>query len=208
LPQLSGAAGAFRGKHGISRETLLVLFLGRIVEKKSPDLLIDAFARWRSETHGGQDAALIFAGPFESPSYRTKLEARVSRLGVNSPVLFIGPLYDNGKWTALADADIFVLPSQNENFGNAAAEAVACGTPVVVTDRCGIAPLIEGRAGLVITHECEALVRALHQLSDAGLRESLKLGCAGVARGLSWEQPLEETEALYADVLRSPSAAR
>ena len=138
---------------------------------------------------------------------RRKLEAQVRRLGLNSPVLFIGPLYDERKWSALTDADIFVLPSQNENFGNAAAEAVACGTPVVVTDRCGIAPLIEGRAGLVITHECEALVRALHQLSDAGLRESLKLGCAEVARGLSWEQPLAETEALYAEVLRSRSAA-
>jgi len=207
LPQLSGAAGAFRCKHGISRETLLVLFLGRIVEKKSPEVLIDAFARWRSETGGGQDAALIFAGPFENPSYRRKLEARVKRLVLNSSVLFSGPLYDEGKWSALADADIFVLPSQNENFGNAAAEAVACGTPVVVTDRCGIAPLIEGRAGLVIAHQCEALVRALHQLSDPGLRGSLKLGCAEVARGLSWEQPLAETEALYAEVLRSRSAA-
>ena len=206
LSQPSGAAGDFRRKYGISREAFLVLFLGRIVEKKSPDLLIDAFARWRNETEGGQGAALIFAGPFENPSYRRKLEARVRRLGLNSSVLFIGPLYGEGKWSALTDADIFVLPSQNENFGNAAAEAVACGTPVIVTDRCGIAPLIEGRAGLVITHECEALVRALHQLSDAGLRRSLELGCAEVARGLSWEQPLAETEALYAGVLRSRSA--
>lgn len=205
--QLSGASGGFRRQYGISEQTFLVLFLGRIVEKKSPELLIDAFARWRSDTDGAQDAALIFVGPFENPSYRRKLQAQVRRLGLNSPVRFIGPLYNDGKWSALADADIFVLPSQNENFGNAAAEAVACGTPVVVTDRCGIAPLIEGRAGLVIAHECEALVRALHQLSDAGLRESLKLGCVEVARGLSWEQPLAETEALYADVLRSPSAA-
>jgi glycosyltransferase involved in cell wall biosynthesis len=206
LSQLSGAAGGFRREYGISQAVFLVLFLGRIVEKKSPDLLIDAFARWRSETHGGQDAALIFAGPFEIPSYRRKLEARVRRLGLSSLVRFIGPLYDECKWSALTDADIFVLPSQHENFGNAAAEAVACGTPVVVTDRCGIAPLIEGRAGLVIAHECAALVRALHQLSDATLRESLKLGCGEVARGLSWEQPLAETEALYADVLRSRSA--
>ena len=207
LPQLSGAAGGFRRKYGISQHTFLVLFLGRIVEKKSPDLLIDAFARWRTETEGGQDAALIFAGPFENPSYRRKLEARVGRLCSSSSVLFIGPLYDDCKWSALTDADIFVLPSQHENFGNAAAEAVACGTPVIVTDRCGIAPLIEGRAGVVIRHECEALVRALHQLSDTVLRETLKLGSGEVARGLSWEQPLAETEALYADVLRSRSAA-
>jgi glycosyltransferase involved in cell wall biosynthesis len=106
------------------------------------------------------------------------------------------------------DADIFVLPSQNENFGNAAAEAIACGTPVVVTDRCGIAPVVEGRAGLVISHECEALVRALDQLSDPGLRTRMKLGCEEVARGLGWDQPLAETEALYAQLLSNLSAAR
>ena len=206
LPQLSGKTGEFRRKYGLSPHTLVVLFLGRIVDKKSPELLIDAFAQWRGESRDGQDAVLVFAGPFESPSYNRKLQARVAQLCLNS-VLFIGPLYDDQKWSALADADIFVLPSQNENFGNAAAEAVACGTPVVVTDRCGIAPLIEGRAGLVITHECEALVRTLHQLSDTGLRASLKAGCAEVAHGLSWDQPLAQTEALYSDVLKSRSAA-
>ena len=207
LPQLPGRAGEFRRKYGLSPHTLTVLFLGRMVDKKSPELLIDAFARWQSESGAGQDAVLVFAGPFENPSYKRKLEARVRQLCLNSSVLFIGPLYDEHKRSALTDADIFVLPSQHENFGNSAAEAVACGTPVVVTDRCGIAPFIEGRAGLVIAHECEALVRALHQLSDTGLRESLKRGCAEVARGLSWQQPLAETEALYLDVLRSRSAA-
>ena len=207
-PRPSGGTGEFRGKYGIPQQSLLVLFLGRMVDKKSPELLIDAFARWRSESGAGQDAVLVFAGPFETSSYRRNLEARVSWLCLSSSVLFIGPLYEEHKWSALADADIFVLPSQHENFGNAAAEAVACGTPVVVTDRCGIAPLIEGRAGLVIAHECEALVRAFHRLSEAGLRERLKLGCAEVARGLSWEEPLAETEALYADLLRDRNAAR
>jgi glycosyltransferase involved in cell wall biosynthesis len=121
--------------------------------------------------------------------------------------LFTGPLYDDEKWSALLDADVFVLPSQNENFGNAAAEAVACGTPVIVTDQCGIAPLIEGRAGLVIPHECESLSRALHQLSDPALRERMKLGCAEVGRGLTWEEPLVETEALYARLISGSSAA-
>jgi UDP-glucose:(heptosyl)LPS alpha-1,3-glucosyltransferase len=93
------------------------------------------------------------------------------------------------------------LPSQNENFGNAAAEAVACGTPAIVTDRCGIAPLIQGRAGIVIPHECAALACALEQLSDASCREGMKARCAEVARGLSWDEPLAETEALYAELL-------
>jgi len=207
LPRFSLARGEFRRKYGLSPHAFVVMFLGRIVQKKSPELLIDAFARWRGELVSEQHALLVFAGPFETPSYKRKLEARVTQLHVNSSVLFIGPVYEEHKWSALAEADMFVLPSQHENFGNAAAEAVACGTPVVVTDRCGIAPLVESRAGLVIKHDREALVGALRQLSDARLRESLKQGCAEVARGLSWEQPLAETEALYADILRSRSAA-
>jgi glycosyltransferase involved in cell wall biosynthesis len=136
------------------------------------------------------------------------LKADVKRLGLSESVVFTGAVYGDAKWSALVDADIFVLPSQNENFGNAAAEAIACGTPVVVTDRCGIAPVVEGRAGIVISHECEALVRALDQLSDPGLRTRMKLGCKELARGLGWEQPLAETEALYAQLLSNLSAAR
>jgi len=123
-------------------------------------------------------------------------------------VVFTRAVYGDAKWSALADADIFVLPSQNENFGNAAAEAVACGTPVIVTNRCGIAPLVEGRAGLVIPHKCEALIRALDQLSDPGLRLRMKLGCKEVALGLNWQQPIAQTEALYAQLLSDWNAAR
>ncbi len=123
-------------------------------------------------------------------------------------MLFTGPLYDDAKWAALTDADMFALPSQNENFGNAAAEAVACGTPAVVTDRCGVAPFIRGRAGIVIPHECAALARALQQLSDPSCREALKAGCAEVARGLGWDEPLAETEALYAELLNQRNRMR
>jgi len=116
-------------------------------------------------------------------------------------ILFTGPLYDEAKWSAYRDADLFVLPSQNENFGNTAAEAVACGTPVLLTDRCGVAALVEGRAGLVVPHECDALAGALEQLlGDAQLRERLKAGCARVTRELGWEEPLDQTENLYASL--------
>lgn len=176
--------------------------------KKSPELLLEAFAGWRRSSAAALPSFLVFAGPSESESYLRKLKADVKRLGLSESVVFTGAVYGDAKWSALADADIFVLPSQNENFGNAAAEAIACGTPVVVTDRCGIAPLVEGRAGLVISHECEALIRALDELSHSGLRMCMKLGCKEVARGLVWEQPLAETEALYAQLLSDLSAAR
>jgi glycosyltransferase involved in cell wall biosynthesis len=208
LPKFPGAPGAFRRQWNVPPDTFLVLFLGRIVSKKSPELLLEAFARWRRSSPAAQPSILVFAGPAENANYRPKLEAKAKLLGLGGALLFTGALYEDAKWSALTDADIFVLPSQNENFGNTAAEAVACGTPVVVTDRCGIAPLIAGRAGLVIPHQCEALVGALHQLSDAGLRERMRLGCLEVARGLSWEEPLAEMEALYGELLSGPSVAR
>jgi glycosyltransferase involved in cell wall biosynthesis len=208
LPTLPVAPGRFRRQRKIPEDALLLLFLGRIVSKKSPELLLEAFARWRRSSGAAQRSLLVFAGPPESQSYIQKLQVEVERLNLGEAVLFTGALYGDVKWSALADADIFVLPSQNENFGNAAAEAVACGVPVIVTDRCGIAPLIEDHAGLVIPHECAALVRALDQLSEAGLRERMKLGCVKVARGLGWEQPLADTEALYAELLSVAPAAR
>ena len=68
-------------------------------------------------------------------------------------VHFSPPLEGEAKWAAYRDADIFVLPSQNENFGNTAAEAVVAGTPVIVTEQCGIAPLLKDTAGLVVRHD-------------------------------------------------------
>lgn len=204
LPKSPIASGAFRNRWKIPRDALLVLFLGRIVSKKGPELLLEAFAGLRRSA-AGRTAILAFAGPAEEAGYLKKLETEAKRMGLCESVLFTGPLYGDLKWCALLDADIFVLPSQNENFGNAAAEAIACGTPVIVTDRCGIAPMIQGRAGLVIPLSCEALVRALQQLGDVRFRERVKLGCAEVARGLGWEEPLAEMEALYTQALPNPS---
>lgn len=207
LPIIPPVRGAFRRQWQIPRQALLVLFLGRIISKKSPELLLEAFIRWQRSPEATQHAVLVFVGPAEDQE-RQRLEAEVRRQNLGKSVLFTGPLYSDEKWSALVDADIFVLASQNENFGNAAAEAVACGTPVIVTDRCGIAPLIQGRAGLVIQHDSEVLHRALHQLSDVTLRERMKMGCMEVTRGLGWEQPLAETEALYAELLRRRKTAK
>ncbi len=198
VPTHLPAAGTFRSQWGIAPDAQIVLFLGRLVSKKSPDLLLDAFARWQARRAPGRAAVLVLAGPDEGDGYRGKLETRANQLGVAGKVLFTGPIYGDAKWAAFRDASIFVLPSQNENFGNTAAEAVSCGTPVVVTDQCGIAPLVEGRAGLVIPHELGALAATLERLSsEAQLFQQLREGCAEVVRDLDWERPIDETEALY-----------
>src|SRR5258707_15868936 len=150
---------------------------------------------------------LVFAGPDEG-AVKSQLEHMASQLGIRTKVQFAGPIFGEMKWAAYRDADVFVLPSQNENFGNTAAEAVAAGTPVIVTEQCGIAPLLADQAGLVVRHDAGALLEGLERiLSDSELRARLAAGCATVTSRLGWEEPVREMEALYA-TLASQQAPR
>jgi glycosyltransferase involved in cell wall biosynthesis len=198
VPENLPPPGRFRNQWDMSTDVKLVLFLGRLVSKKSPDLMIDAFSRWHRQGNGHGRSVLVVAGPDEGDGFRQRLEAQAARIGLNGGVLFTGPLYGDAKWAAYRDADLFVLPSQNENFGNTAAEAVACGTPVLVTDRCGIAPIVDHRAGVVVPHDCAALEAGLGKiLDDPAFAARLRTGCKEVARSLGWAEPLAEMESLY-----------
>jgi glycosyltransferase involved in cell wall biosynthesis len=186
----------FRRKLGLEESSKVVLFLGRLSEKKSPDLLLEAFASL-SRGADGADVRLVFAGPDEG-GMKARLAQMAAELGVKTQVIFSGPIFGEEKWAAYRDADLFVLPSQNENFGNTAAESAAAGTPVVVTEQCGIAPLLAGRAGLVVAHTKEALAEAIRRILDEPeLRGKLVAGCREATARLGWEEPVRETETLY-----------
>jgi glycosyltransferase involved in cell wall biosynthesis len=192
--------GAFRKAQGISPDEKLVLFLGRLSSKKSPGLLLRAFAELYGDLKG-IPMMVVFAGPDEG-GMKAQLEEMAEQLGVRSKVRFTGPVFGQAKWAAYRDADVFVLPSQNENFGNTAAEAAAAGTPVVVTEQCGIAPLLADEAGLVVRHDAAALREGLRRIvSSAELRERLSAGCAKVTLRLGWDEPVSDMETLYARVV-------
>ena len=189
--------GAFRRTHGVSQDAKLILFLGRLSEKKSPDLLLQAFAKLPADLEG-KPLQLVFAGPDEG-GMRAQLEQMAAQLGVRARMQFAGPIFGGSKWAAYRDADVFVLPSQNENFGNTAAEAVAAGTPVIVTEQCGIAPLLADEAGLVVPHDPAALSEALARvLGTKETRARLAAGCPMVTSRLGWDEPVREMETLYA----------
>jgi glycosyltransferase involved in cell wall biosynthesis len=189
--------GTFRKAQGISPEEKLILFLGRLSAKKSPDLLLQAFAELSGRS-SGMPTVLVFAGPDEG-GVKSELEKMATQLGVRTKVQFVGPIFGETKWAAYRDADVFVLPSQNENFGNTAAEAVAAGTPVIVTEQCGIAPLLANEAGLVVRHDKAAVSEAIERiLSEAELGSRLAAGCANVTSRLGWDEPVLEMEGLYA----------
>ena len=126
-----------------------------------------------------------------------------AELGLADRVHFSDALSGEAKWAAYRDADIFVLPSQNENFGNTAAESVAAGTPVVVTDQCGIAPLLDNVAGIVVNHEANSLAQAITRLlDDHRLYDRLKQGCTAALQRLDWESPIREMDSLYRTLAR------
>jgi glycosyltransferase involved in cell wall biosynthesis len=193
----------FRSKWDISAEIPLILFLSRLIPRKGADLLIEAFACACPES-----GCLVIAGPEGEPGYRAQLEKCARDSGVVARVLFTGPLYGRDKDDLLAAADIFVLPSRYENFANVAAEAIAFGVPVIITPFCGIRSLVEGRAGLVISPERDALAAALKTLiHDKSLYKRLKEGCRGVASQLSWDYLTEQMEGYYEAILAGSNGA-
>src|SRR5665213_362712 len=166
VPTEFPTAGSFRDHWNIASDAKLILFLGRLVSKKSPDVMLEIFSRWNQHGNGSRGSVLVMAGPDEGDGFRQHLESLAEKMKLNGQVLFTGPLYGEDKWAAYRDADVFVLPSQNENFGNTAAEAIACGTPVLVTDRCGIAPMVGQGAGLVVPHDCDALEAGMARILE------------------------------------------
>ena len=189
---------AFRTKWGIPLDEPLVLFLGRLIPRKGADILIEAFSEACLKS-----GRLVIAGPEGEPGYRTTLEQQARKAGIESRVIFTGALYDHDKSDLMTDADIFVLPSRYENFANSAAEAIAFGIPVIITDFCGIRSLVDERAGLVIAPEKQPLVAALRKLmSDPALYAKLKTGCGVVAAELGWDRLTEQMEGHYAQVLK------
>ena len=194
-------AEKFRGSQGILDGERVILYVGRISPIKNLELLVQAF-----EAASLEQARLVLVGPALEPDYLQKLVDLIGELNLEGRVLLAGPLYGEDKLCALAAADLFVLPSFMESYGNAAAEAVAAGVPVVLTEGCGIAPQIDGRAGMVVSATISALKQGLHSMmEDQTVRERLTKQMGQVTKELSWDEPLAQTEQLYEAVIGNGS---
>jgi glycosyltransferase involved in cell wall biosynthesis len=181
----------FRRTLNLADDRRLVLFLGRLSPVKNLEQFIEAFARVRPE-----NTTLALVGPAEG-DYLVKLKATAERLGVTDAIAFAGPLYDDAKLSALAAADLFVMPSLIESYGNAVGEAVATGLPVLLTDTCGIAPAIHERAGLAVPLGVESLANGLRTMLNPAERARLTSRRAEVVANLSWAEPLRQMDEIY-----------
>lgn len=125
---------AFYATYPALRGKRLILFLGRIHPKKGCDLLLQAFAAARDLDPA---AHLVMAGP-DGGQWNATLRTLSAKLAIDSRVTWTGMLQDDRKWGAFYAADAFVLPSHQENFGIAVAEALACGLPALISDKVNI----------------------------------------------------------------------
>ena len=190
--------GEFRKKYGINESEKIILFLARIVKIKGPDLLAKAFAELSKEI---DNVNLVIVGPDEG--YLPSLKKLIADLEISDKVLFTGPLYGQEKLKAYVDADVYVLPSSYEIFGVAILESLGCGTPVIVTDRCGIADVIDGRAGLVVPYDKDQLRDAvLHMIGNDKLRREFgEKGRLLVRERFNREKIAQQVENVYQSVI-------
>lgn len=111
-----------------------ILFLSRIYPKKGCDLLIDSFAKFASRMPG---VDLVMAGP-DQIGWTEKLKQQAQTLGIADRIHWPGMVTGDAKWGAYHGAGAFVLPSHHENFGIVVAEAMACGRPLLISDKINI----------------------------------------------------------------------
>lgn len=148
-----------------------LLFLSRIHPKKGVDLLLRAYAgaRWKNAAPD-----LVVAGPCEDAAYHESLRAQARALGLEGTdtlrLHWVGMLTGDAKWGALYGCEAFVLPSHQENFGIAVVEALACGRPVLISNRVNIWREIQG-SGFVSDDNDEG-TRSLLEAWDANCGEA------------------------------------
>lgn len=147
------------------RDKRCLLFLGRVHEKKGPDLLFRAFAALleRLPADQSRDLHLVIAGP-DDHAFGRDMKALVAALGLNERVTWTGMLAGDLKWGAFHASDAFVLTSHQENFGIAVVEALACGVPVLISSQVNIwREIRQAGAGFVESDDAAGAGRLLEQ---------------------------------------------
>jgi len=192
------AVERFRRRRGLPDR--IILFVGTLEPRKNVSALLEAYAILR-ERRGGPHRLVLAGGRgwgFD------RIEATLTRLRLDrGDVILPGfvpqqelPLWYNA-------ADLFVYPAIYEGFGIPPLEAMACGTPVIVSNRSSL-PEVVGDAGIVVDpNDVEGMARAMGDaLSDAGRREILRAAGLERASAFSWRETARSTASLYHRILK------
>ncbi|MCK1579611.1 glycosyltransferase [Bradyrhizobium sp. 168] len=190
--------GRFRNSWGLDPSKRLLLFLGRINYKKGFELLIPAFAQLKKEI---PNLHLVIAG--NDDGHLSTVRELLGLHGLTADCTITGFLGSPQKFEALADSEIFVLPSYSENFANALFEALACGVPSVISNQVNSWPEIAAAgAGVVVDTKVDELITALRELLlDSGRRETLsRLAREFCRQTYDWSSIAERLEVEYQSI--------
>ena len=137
----------------------IIVSMGRLQKKKGFDILIDAFYKI---SEAFPFAFLIIAGQDEGE--KVNLTKQIQALGLQHKAFVIDQINGEEKWTFLHNADLFVLPSHNENFGNVFAEALAAGTPIIASLNTPWKEIEENNCGKWVKNTPEYIAMAIKQM--------------------------------------------
>jgi glycosyltransferase involved in cell wall biosynthesis len=188
--------GDFRWRFSVPDHMPLILFLGRVNRKKGTDMLVEAFRRLE-----GVDAYLAIVGPDDGQMAEVK--RLVAAYGIASRVVLTGLLTGADVMAAHRDADLFVLPCRADTFPTTIMEACLAETPMVITDRCESAHLVQGRVADVVPFDADAFAHAMKRLlTDKERYSSYREACPEVMKDtFSVDAVVDRLEALYKRVV-------
>jgi glycosyltransferase involved in cell wall biosynthesis len=179
----------------------LLLYVGSETPRKNMPLLLDAFKRVK-DFH--PEAQLLKVGAAGDRRWRTQTLAQAQRLGLRlgSDLLLLDHVDDAALADAYRAADLFVSASSYEGFGLPPLEAMACGTPVVVT-RCGAFAEVVGDSGWLVPDEAEPFAQAIDQALNPSERATRSQTARRRAREFTWQR----AAAQYAHLLGKVAGA-
>ncbi|MGI6374558.1 MAG: glycosyltransferase family 4 protein [Anaerolineae bacterium] len=190
-------------RHGL--EPPYILYLGGFDVRKNVPLLIKAFRG----VAACSDVTLVIAGrlPDRPSDFAPDPRPLVQQLGLSGRVRFLGLVAEDDKPALYGGALAFVFPSQYEGFGLPVLEAIACGTPAVVTSGSSMDE-VAGPGGLRVLHDRADLLAAalLRLINEPGLRQELREAGLAHASRFSWRRVAQETLEAYADASRQSRA--
>jgi glycosyltransferase involved in cell wall biosynthesis len=196
--------GMFRRHHPHIGNRPIILVLGRVHYGKGVELLLPAAAAMKRH-----DAVIVIAGPWTSAGEAFEAKLRPMLEPIRDRVILTGLIGGGDKLAALVDADLLALPSFHENFGLAVIEALACGTPVVVSDQVNLHPDISAAGvGGVVPLDAAALANELDRwLDDNELRRAASARApAFVRERYDWDAIARRWVEHYRTVAAAPAA--